>query len=117
MNGQKEFSFAGTTVGEVPARHLRRESDPQTSHDGAERVERTASTVKERILSFASATVPYTANELAAMVVKEYGGNQESCRKRAMELARADDGRLKAVGTKTCEITGAEATAFFLSGE
>jgi hypothetical protein len=112
---QQTFLFTDESeTAKVPRRHRR--SDPQTSVKGAEAAERKAGGIKGQVLSMAS-DVPMTANELAELAVQKFGGNRETCRKRAMELGKADDGRLRQYGTKVCSITGSEAATFILSGK
>lgn len=110
MSSQSVFDF------EIPDPPVVRASDPQTSVVGAHRAIRQRNGCKLKLLAVASATEPMTANELAMAVMKKFDhGLQESLRKRAMELARPEDGRLTARGTKVCEFTGSEVTAFVLS--
>lgn len=111
---QQTFQFADESETAKPKRHRR--SDPQTSVKGAETAEKKSGRVMMQVLSMAS-DVPMTANELAELAVQKFGGNRETGRKRAMELAKADDGRLRQIGTKVCSITGSEAAAFILSGK
>lgn len=111
---QQKFSFADESETAKPRRHRR--SDPQTSVKGAETAERKSGGIKSQVLSMAS-DVPMTANELAELAVQQFGGNRETCRKRAMELGKADDGRLRQVGIKVCSITGSEAAAFVIAGK
>lgn len=111
---QKTFAF-GTDETEANRRRHRR-PDPQTSVKGAEAAERKCVCIKSQVLSMAN-DVPMTANELAELAVKQFGGNRETCRKRAMELSKPSDGRLKQVGSKVCRITGSEASAFVLAGD
>ncbi len=110
---QKTFEFA-TDESEAAKRRRHRKSDPDTSVKGAETAERKSGRIKMQVLSMADSE-PRTANELAERAVRKFGGNRETCRKRAMELGKPDDGRLRQVGTKVCQITGSEAAAFILA--
>lgn len=112
---QKTFEFGVQSIN-GPPRRRNRKSDPLTSVDSAGCAVERAGGVKLLVLSVAS-DEPMTANELAHLAVQKYGGNRETCRKRAMELSKPDDGRLRQAGTKVCQITGAEASAFVLTGQ
>ena len=112
---QRTFDFS-VQDSDVSKRKRCRRSDPSTSVKGAEEAERKSGRVKMLVLSMASEQ-PMTANELADLTVQKFGGNRETCRKRAMELSKSDDGRLRQVGTKVCRITGSEAAAFVVRGE
>lgn len=92
-------------------RPIARESDPQTSHDGASHIRPKLVGLRAIFHETLKALGKATANEVAAAAVGAgLVANPESVRKRAKELV--DLHWIKVVGSKPCSVTGCAADVF-----
>lgn len=91
---------ARATVASKPVTPARA-TDPDTSHQAAERINRTDLAAK--FLSIVTLHQPCTANEAAAGCQLQWGGERESYRKRASELV--DSGHLEWGDPRRCNVT------------
>lgn len=92
-----------TGLDDLPLFAMARDSDKETSHQAAEEVATKLSGLRAVFVSrLRQIGRPATANEVAQRI--------ESIRKRAKECERL--GLIKAVGTKTCTVTGKTATVY-----
>jgi len=92
---------------------IHRQTDPSTSREGAEHVERKLSVMQCRMMD--SFCRPSTANEAAELCVAWYGGSHETYRKRKGELEKL--GLIECVGKRKCRVTGRSAEVFRVRGE
>lgn len=89
---------------------LARSTDASTSKDAASVQQKVASSQRERMLAVFQ-RFPQTYNEAARECVVQFGQfERDSYRKRGSQLKSA--GLIKAVGERTCQVSGSRATVF-----
>lgn len=99
---------------------IARHSDPITSHEAAEKIQKKTTKLHTgffELLKFLCdfRKKPVTANEVAEQCLISFPGvaNQETWRKRAGELLTDEYGALiEVAGTRKCEVTGNSARTF-----
>ena len=92
---------------------IHRQSDPETSREGAKHVERKLTSVQSGMLE--AFALQRTANEAAERCVAWYGGSHETYRKRKGELEKL--GLIECVGKRKCRVMGRSAEVFRVRGE